>query len=126
MSGEGGIPDIRARLAAVEAGGESVIAGEAIGGGRAITAEGLYPTAATLDLIIGITLGAALSGAAASYVSAGVMEEAGWTWTPALPIYAGALGVLTQTEPVGTMRRIGTAVTATKITVDLQPTIYRS
>jgi hypothetical protein len=105
---------------------QTVTTAEAIGGGRAVTGAGLYPTTETLDLIIGITLGAAVSGAAASYIGSGVMEDSGWSWTPAMPIYAGALGVLTQTEPVGTLRRVATAVSATKITVDLQPTIHRS
>lgn len=105
---------------------QTVTATEAIGGNRAVTAAGLYPVEATLDLILGVTLGAAVSGALVEYVGSGPMTETGWAWTPGAPIYAGPLGVLTQIEPLGTFRRIATAVSPTKITVDLQPTIHRS
>lgn len=103
-----------------------ITAGEALGGHRAITGAGLHAVTATLDLIVGVTTGAAVSGSQAVYVSAGVMDEPTWTWVPGGAIFAGASGVLTQVEPVGTMRRIGTAVTATRLAIDLQPTIYRS
>ena len=108
------------------AGTGSIIAGLAVGGHRAITAQGLYPTSATLDLVLGITLGAALSGQSVNYVNEGPIVEGSWAWTPGLPIFVGVNGVLTQTEPAGTMRRIATAITATSLLVDLQPTIYRS
>lgn len=127
MSGEGGIIDLRTRLAAVEyrvtAG--AVMASTDIGGHRAITAAGLYADDATLDLVIGISSGAAAQGDLVEYVASGPMDEGGWNWTPGGPIFVGANGVLTQSEPVGPLKRVGTAVTSTRLAVDLQPTIYR-
>lgn len=104
---------------------DTITAGEALGGHRAVTAAGLHATDATLDLVIGITSGAAAQGDLAPYVEAGAMDEGSWSWTPGGPVFVGASGVLTQTEPVGALKRIGTAVTATRLAVDLQPTIYR-
>jgi hypothetical protein len=105
---------------------ETITAGEALGGHRVITAEGLHTTEETIDLAIGITAGAASIGTPADYIHNGVMDEPTWTWTPGGPIFVGNVGVLTQTEPIGTLRQIGTAVSATKIAVNLRPTIYRS
>ena len=104
---------------------DTITAAEALGGHRVITAAGLHATNATIDLAIGITSGAASTGTQAAYVSSGFIDEPSWTWTPQLPIFIGASGVLTQIEPIGTLRQVGTAVTATRIAVNLRPTIYR-
>jgi hypothetical protein len=105
--------------------GQSVVAGEVLGGHRVVTAAGLYPTDLTLDAVFGITTGAAGVGVAVAIITEGPMVEPSWAWVPGDAIYAGALGVLTQVEPAGPVKRVGTAISATKISVAIQPTIYR-
>lgn len=104
---------------------DTIIAAEALGGHRAITGAGLHADVTTLDIVVGVTTGAATVGQSVTYISAGAMDEPSWTWVPGGAVFCGVNGVLTQSEPVGTFRRIGTAVTATRLAVDLQPTIYR-
>jgi hypothetical protein len=104
---------------------DMITTAEAVGGHRAITAAGLHATPETLDLVIGVTTGAAASGAQVPYIAAGNIDESSWSWVSNSPVFVGMNGVLTQTEPVGALKRIGTAVTATRLAVDLQPTIYR-
>ena len=124
MSGEGGIIDIRARLAAVELLAQTVLTAEAVGGGRIITAAGLYTQAGTYNLALGITDAAAISGAIANVRTGGVMAEASWAWTPGIAIFASPNGIMTQTPPAsGLQRQVARAVTATKIIIDLQPSI---
>lgn len=104
---------------------DTVTAAENLGGHRVVTAAGLHATESTIDLAIGITSGAASIGTEAAYVCCGVMDEPGWNWVPGGPIFVGALGVLTQIEPVGTLRQVAAAVNATRIAVNIGPTIYR-
>ena len=124
MSGEGGIIDIRTRLAMVELLAQPIMAAEAVGGGRVITAAGLYTQDGTYNLAMGITDAAAVSGALVNVRSGGVMIEASWAWTPGVAIFASPNGIMTQTPPAsGLQRQVARAVTATKIIVDLQPSI---
>ena len=48
---------------------------------------------------LGITEGAAVSGATAKVRSFGELTEPSWSWTPDLPVYLGVGGGLTQTPP---------------------------
>jgi hypothetical protein len=104
---------------------QTVLAAEALGGHRVVTSAGLHVTPATLDLVFGVTLGAALIGTQATIITEGPLTELSWAWLPGLAVYAGDAGLLTQSEPVGAVKRIGTAITATQIAVAIQPTIYR-
>jgi hypothetical protein len=103
---------------------QSVIAAEPLGGHRVVTSAGLHSTSGTLDLVFGISIAAALTGAPAIIVDAGPLTEPSWAWVPGLPIYAGPSGVLTQAEPAGPIKQVATAITATTIAVAIQPTIY--
>lgn len=75
------------------------------------------------ELIAGISTGAAAPGAPVEIQRAGEMIEATWSWTPG-PVFAGALGVLTQTPPIGAwLRQVAVAVAPTRILIDLRPSI---
>lgn len=101
-----------------------VTAGEALGGGRIVTVAGLYAQAGTYNLILGVTTGAVLSGVRATVRLSGAMADPAWTWTPGGAIFAAPNGIMTQTVPTtGTLRRIGFAVNATSILIDIQPSI---
>lgn len=108
----------------------SKIAAEALSGHRAVlldsNGQAAYPkiaNAADGEQIVGVTTGAASLGATASIRTAGEMDESTWAWNRG-PVFAGNDGVLTQTPPAGQwLRQIGVAVTATKVIIDLRPTI---
>ena len=101
----------------------SVVAGEALGGHRAITATGFHATEALLDLLAGISSGAAEIGQTATLVSRGPLTDPSWSWTPDAPIFVGPNGVLTQTAPTNSARRVAWAATPTLINVDIFPII---
>jgi hypothetical protein len=113
-------------VAGLDGDAATIVAGEALGGHRVVTAQGLHCMPDTLSIIIGITVGAGALGTDVEYLPFGPMTENSWSWTPNAPIFAGSNGVLTQAEPAGNSRRVAFATTATTIAVDLQPTIYRS
>ena len=112
------------------AGGEGIskIAGETLGGHRAVT------TGPSSDVIIyadntnpaheasvfGITVGAATVGTATLVKTSGEIEEPGWAWTPQGAIYLSTNGILTQTPPTtGFCLALGYAVTSTKMLVNI-------
>lgn len=107
------------------AGGTTITltAGEALGGHRIVTTNALgqaiYADVSSLpqaNSVVGLTLGATLSGAQATVQLAGLIEEPSWSWIPQQPIYLTGLGQLTQTRPTtGNMLQIATPVTATSI-----------
>ena len=77
--------------------------------------------------ILGIATQAALTGETTKVQSSGYMTEAGWSWTPEEPIYAGAEGLLTQTLPAGNyVVIVALALSATEINVSIQTPIYGS
>jgi hypothetical protein len=75
---------------------------------------------------IGITTGAAIAGANATVQYSGIMTLSYWAWTPNLPIYQSVNGGLTQ-DPAATglpfVRQIATAISSTKIEINLFPPI---
>ena len=73
---------------------------------------------------VGITTSAASAGATAAIRYAGLLEDAGWSWTQG-PIYIGIGGTLTQTAPAGGLivREVARAISATKIIIDIEPLI---
>lgn len=78
--------------------------------------------------VVGITRGAVALGGSVALASQGTFEHLGWTFTPNLPVYLGALGALVQAAPVGAsfLKVLGVAQSATRITVSLQPAIFTS
>ena len=76
-----------------------------------------------IDLLLGVTLTAADPGAAINVQRSGAIDDAGWSWLPGL-VWLGASGALTQTPPVdGFAVLLGAAVSATRITLNIQPAI---
>jgi hypothetical protein len=78
--------------------------------------------------VLGITRGAASSGAQATVATSGTIDHSGWTWTPNEPVFLGASGSLTQTPFSGAvfLKVMGLALSATRISVNLQPTLWLS
>jgi hypothetical protein len=103
------------------------LAGETLSGHRAVilsaTGAAYYADKNTLSHIgrvYGITVNAALVGGQVQLVRVGNVTESGWNWTPDVPVYLGANGVLTQVEPtIGFLQAIGIAVAPTTLFVSL-------
>jgi len=75
--------------------------------------------------ILGIARQSADAGVTFSVQSSGYMTEAGWSWTPGAPIFAGAAGILTQSAPAGEFIVIvALALSETELTVSLNTPIY--
>ena len=104
--------------------GLAVLAAEALGGQRVVTAEGLHCNPQDADRAIGITIGSAAQGQSASVLPSGPMTEPSWSWTPGLPLFIGAAGVLTHSAPAsGKVRRVAFALSATLINIAFLPPI---
>jgi len=109
------------------AGGASIArqASTALSGHRAVRerADGAVeyadPAAPSgLSTVLGITSGAAVSGASATIVTTGDLVEPTWSWTPGGLIYLGSAGALTQSAPVsGSLMVLGVATSATSMLV---------
>jgi hypothetical protein len=105
-------------------GGEQLVrAAEALGGHRAVTADGVHCTPSTLDRLAGITTEAVSAASFVRVLSRGYMTNPAWSWVPDAPVFVGAAGVLTQAPPSGVARRIAWATSSTEINVDLFPII---
>ena len=82
-----------------------------------------YRDADHIDMLLGITLTAATAGEPVNVQRSGVLDDAGWAWTPGR-VWLGADGRLTQTPPTdGFDVLIGAATSATRITLNLTETI---
>lgn len=81
-----------------------------------------------LDSLLGITTGAALSGAETTVVASGELTELSWTWTPGEAIFCGPNGVLTQAydSSWAWVRIVAFAMSATSIVVQLREPIIQS
>lgn len=108
----------------------SVAAGT-VNGGRAVllnaSGEAEHADAGTLahaGRVCGVARDAALVGEGLDIVESGLMDDVAWTWTPGLPIFLGAAGMLTQVEPAtpGCVFSciVGRAITATRLQVAVQ------
>lgn len=76
-----------------------------------------------IDLLLGITLTAAGSGSPINVQRSGVIDDDGWSWTHGR-IWLGADGALTQIPPAdGYDVLIGSAVSATRIIINIQDPI---
>ena len=108
-------------------------AGEALGGHRAVVLNGsgqaIYADRSTpshAHKVLGITTGAASSGASVTIRTRGEMTEGSWAWTLDQPIFLSTSGLLTQTAPTsGFVARIGFPINATTIYIDIHQTIVR-
>lgn len=112
----------------------SAVASVALGGGRvvALLADGALDYADSTNpdhirLSVGVTVGAATSGDAATVRVVGRIEDGSWSWTPLAPLFVGTNGLLTHVEPASPAfsRIVAVAVNATTIYVDPQPPIAR-
>lgn len=74
--------------------------------------------------VLGITLNAAVADDPVTVRQAGAIDDPSFTFTPGLPIYFTALGVLTHTLPTtGFIQQVAIAASATQILVQLGPAI---
>lgn len=76
-----------------------------------------------IDLLLGVTLTAAAAGAAVNVQRSGAIDDPAWNWQIGR-VWLGANGALTQNPPAaGFVVLIGTAVAATRITLNIQDPI---
>jgi len=69
--------------------------------------------------VLGITRGAVLAGNSVEVIDGGSINDPSWIWTDG-PIFLGANGLLTQTAPsVGFVMMVGKAVSATRISLNI-------
>ena len=107
------------------------IAGENLGGHRVVTSDAsgnaVYASASEVahaNRILGITIGAALSGGTADIMAEGAMDMAGWTWNTTLPVFLGENGNMTQSPPTsGFICIVGFPQTPTKLYVRISQSI---
>ncbi len=110
----------------------AAVAGEAIGGHRAVyisTVDGkLYyadSTSANSRLLIGITLGAVVALGIGTVQLSGLVVNAAWAWTGSSPVYVGTTGLLTQTAPTsGYVVQVGTPYKGTGLSVAPRPLLF--
>lgn len=100
-------------------------AGETLGGNRAVylndAGQVLYASASvdTCKRTVGITTGAASSGAASTVQIEGVMTNGSWAWSGNETVWLAETGLLTQTVPTsGYLLRVGTSLGPTKLRID--------
>jgi len=100
----------------------SIVAAQNLSGHRmvvATSAGAVYADPTNLahaDALLGLTTGAALAGNQVDVLVAGEIEEPSWSWTPGLPLYVIASGLLSHTPPsAGWVQMVALAVTATRI-----------
>lgn len=105
------------------------LADVAIGGHRVVKATetgcdyASNQTLSDIGKIIGVTDSAVSAGARATVVTAGEIIEPTWAWTMGA-VYLSTNGTLTQTVPTtGFVQQIGTAVSSTKIVIQIQSPI---
>jgi hypothetical protein len=110
----------------------SYSAGEILSGHRAVRvgADGkaYYASSASPEqagFVVGVTVGAASMGAPVQVQAFGELTEPSWDWVPG-PVWLGADGQLTQTPVLsGLLQRMGTAVSATTLFIDVDEAIVR-
>lgn len=83
-------------------------------------------SAASVAAIVGLSSAAAVEiDDPAQPINHGPVTDAGWSWTPGKAIYLDDDGGLTETAPTsGSVVRIGVAMAATVILVDLQHVVF--
>jgi hypothetical protein len=108
----------------------SCTAGAALSGNRMVTYDAnsavVYASSAdaTAHAVLGMTLGAALLGAAVSVQTYGEVVEPSWSWIPLEPVYLSTNGTLSQTAPVtGYCVRLGFALDARTLMLAVEPAL---
>ncbi len=81
--------------------------------------------AAQATSMFGVTTSAALVGTDVTVIVGGTIREPTWSWTPAIPVFVGTSGTLTQTPPTAPafQRIIGYATSPTTLFVSVEPAI---
>lgn len=101
-----------------------------IGGNRAVgTSSGyaVYADSSTPVQAVGITMSATSSGENAKVQTGGKMTVTAAGWTPGAPVFLGANGTLTQTEPTsGISQVLGIAHGSDVILIEINQPIRRS
>ena len=81
---------------------------------------------ATVQQVLGLTTGAALSGTSATLIPAGEITEPSWSLEPSMPVYLGNNGLLTQAVPAtGAILQVGVALAATRLLIDMKMPIIQ-
>lgn len=110
-----------------------VVAGAVLSGHMAVAyddAGELVPAsaddAAHALRLVGVTTGAAASGAPALVQTRDVIEHSGWAWVPHQPVYLGLGAALVQAVPVGAVfcQLMGTALSPTRLLLNPQPAVF--
>lgn len=113
----------------------SVTAGQDIGGRRLVllNAQGdaIYADARQLshaEVVVGLTVFAAVQGQSIDIVRAGIVEEPSWSWVADQPVYLGLDGVPTQTLPPGALFGlvVGFPIAPTRLFMSIKPPIVFS
>lgn len=90
-------------LGAVENLSISMAAGESLGGHRLVQAgvDGrvVYADKDNGRGLMGMTLGAALTGSPVRIAVSGIVREVSWSWDMSSPLFLGNNGLITQTPP---------------------------
>jgi hypothetical protein len=82
-------------------------------------------TPAHADMLVGLTTGAALTGTPADILAAGELTEPSWSWTPGLPLYVVAGGLLSHTPPAsGWVQMVAQALSSTRILLGIRQSIF--
>ncbi len=106
----------------------TLLASGALGGHRLVAADGAggvtYAScddAQALPAVLGMTLHAAVGGAAIAIRRIGEIVESTWAWTPGLPVYLGLAGVPTQSLPPGALFGLIVGIPTTPTTLFMAP-----
>jgi hypothetical protein len=92
------------------------------GSGQAVYAD--HADLSHADKVLGITTGAASSGAPVTIQSADPMIESSWNWTLDQAVFLSTQGQLTQTPPTsGFLQAIGFPLSATTLQIRIEPAV---
>jgi hypothetical protein len=107
-------------VSAANIGGHSVVSINAMGQ-LVVASCDQYNT----NHVIGITINAVVAGNQTLVTTKGSVEHLGWTLNPDQPVFLGINGAITQTVPLTAtyQKVIGYAVSATRLTLSIQPSI---
>ena len=113
----------------------SATAGQDIGGHRLVLlnakGDAIYADARQLshaEVVVGLTVFAAVQGQSIDIVRAGIVEEPSWSWAADQPVYLGLDGVPTQILPPGALFGlvVGFPIAPTKLFMSIKPPIVFS
>lgn len=120
------LDDIRGLVSTSSAGFIDLVAGEALSGHRAVAISpagfAVYASSDTAGAApIGVTTGAAASGAPITVQLYGVMTEFSWSWDLSRPVFLGVNGILTQNPvPTGQIASIGTPLSVNTVLIEIE------